>query len=168
MRSTPLKSKADARHLHVVGTEFMVLDGKYPANQLWFDFMDRAVYEAVVQQVPEKYTRHNFPKRPFVPVSEFDRMLVQDDIGNGQLVLPFREAKRISHKRFSIMQKNRFKTWDKKPDGTLYEMTLRSDLKLAEVSAWCIENFVSRFHLRGQLMSFESAVDAVTAKLKFS
>ena len=170
MRTQKLKSKhKDVRAFRVVGTDFMMLVGRYPREQEWFSFMDRAVYEVEIIPPPEPYVRVHFSKKNvYAKLDPEDRKLVPDDCGDGQLPLPFVETKRISRKQFAHMQRLGCKTFDKKPDGKLYTLVISSGLKIATVTEWCVENCHLRFNAQGQTITFESAVDAVAAKLKFS
>lgn len=168
MHSKSLKSKQkDIRAFRVVGDDFMMLDGKYPAEQQWFSFMDRAVYEARIVEPPVPYVKVHFSKKEvFAKVPDEARRLIPEDVGDGQLPLPFAEGKRVSRKQFAHMKRMGCKTWDRKPNGDLYSLVI-TNVQIATVTDWCLNNCHFRFNAQGQTVTFESVVDAISTKLKF-
>jgi hypothetical protein len=170
MHSTKIRAEHIRADFHVVGDHFMVLTARYDANQGWLSFMDRAVFAAR----PER-SMMNEPAVPpnkamYVRVSEQDKLLYPPvSESPAQIVLPFAEGKRISNSQYKAMQKCGFKAWDLDLSGEPYVVKVRSGERREEIAAWCSENCRRRFHIRSNVsLTFESEIDAVAAKLRFS
>jgi len=170
MRVTRLANKTPEGFFHVVGENFMLLRGRYDSRQMWFEFMDRAVFESIPEpEAKPPYTKHHFKTQTYAKIDDKFRQLHPHDHGlREQMVLPFHEAKRVTNRQFIRLKSVGAKTWERKENGDFYEVENRSGENRDDVAAWLTEHCQCRFQMSGNKITFEAAVDAVNAKLKFS
>jgi hypothetical protein len=174
MRVTKLAAKTPEQgNFYVVGDDFMMMRGKYDPRQLWFSFMDRAIFQSHPDPEPTApYTRHHFKVSLFAKIDDRFRLLHPTDYGaRTQMVLPFHEGKRLTHRQFSRLKSVQAQTWERDANGEFYTIEVRNGEDKEIVSEWCIANLRNRFHIQGKttmIITFESSVDAINAKLKFS
>lgn len=172
MHSTKVRSGNNSVSVHVVGGDsFMTLDGRYDPNQLWFPFMDRSVFVCYEAKAPEPYKRANLPNYKYAQIDARYRVLYPTDgeADQRQMVLPFREGKRVSNKQAKFLQRYGFATWDKTPEGELYTIEIRSADDRKTIECWLKDNCQRRFIIKGfHTVTFESAIDAINGKMRFS
>jgi hypothetical protein len=170
MHATLVRAANIGASFHVVGREFMILTGRYNPDQGWFHFMDRAVFAATPTPQLVPYVRAKIPNKVFAQISEDDRKLYPSPkVAPGQFVLPFQEGKRVSNAQFKQMSDSGFTTWAKDSDGEICTVRILSADKRDDILAWCMDTCRHRFHLKGaQSISFESEIDALIAKMRFS
>jgi hypothetical protein len=169
MQAIKIRSGASPLSVHVVGENFMTLQGRYDPNQMWFSFMDRAVFLYSEPGLPQPYKKFALPKNKFVQLEGTYLSLYPPEADPNQLVLPFREGKRLSNKQANKEKASGFRTWDRKSDGELYTVSIRSGEIREEIEEWLKDNCQRRFILKSNhTIVFESAVDAINGKMKFS
>jgi hypothetical protein len=152
----------------IVGEGFISLRNRYHADQLWFPFMDRVVFQEERVVEPQPYKRVSFPKNRFAEIATESRALYPHDAPN-QYVLPFIEGKKVSNAKYKKMKQHGMKTWDRDPNGEFYTVSIRCGASRNEVTAYCEENFRARFmFVGGHTLTLESVYDAILAKMKFS
>lgn len=157
--------------VHVVGDGFMTLVGRYDPNQLWFPFMDRAVFVCYETKPPEPYKKATLPNYKYVQIDGRYRTLYPTDgeADPRQMVLPFREGKRVSNKQAKFLQRYGFATWDRTPEGELYTVEIRSNDDRKTIEEWLRDNCRCRFIIKAfHTITFESSIDAINGKLRFS
>jgi hypothetical protein len=155
-------SVSDKHKIHVIGNGYFLLTGRYDPDQLWFDFMDKAIFRVHEQSVSTpkiKLVRDSF--HSYEPEHRF------------QYVLSFREGQLVTKGQMNKLERMGLSTWDRTPSGKFYSLQVRQDIDRKDIIEWCLHNLKKRFHVGGAgghrfRLVFESSVDAITAKLYLS
>lgn len=148
----------------------MVLRRWYDPDQLWFPFMQGAIF--LIRDEAEVKREH----RPVPPAKLERKTYARMDPGAQhpyvyekdvpQYVLPFTEFKRLSNKHFKRINLADFPTWERDEHGEPFRVWILE--RPYDPIEWCTENFDGRFHCSRQLITCEKEIDALRAKLVFS
>jgi hypothetical protein len=171
--------------LYIVGKAPIVLTGWYDPRQLWFAFMQGAIWAGRDPDYVPAPRGSAAAKRNQVSAQKLDRKTYAHmpndyplfyrkpylyEKGVDQHVLPFVEFKRLSNSQFKDLALAGYPTWQKNPEsGEIkpkpYSVWI-SD-RPYDPYQWCLDNFDGRFHVNNREITCELEIDALRAKLVF-
>jgi hypothetical protein len=164
MQSQKIATIGNQETLHIIGDGFIMLYGKYDQDQLWFSFMDRAIFRIR----PETDEKKETPKTE--EIKDRSRAIHDSDPKmRFQYILPFAEARRLTNKQFKRMKQWNYPTWDRLADGNLCTVHVNTGESRVAIVDWCLQTLRMRFFMNSdRTIMFESSTDAMTAKMRFS
>lgn len=168
----PVIVKARDQDFAIVGEGYMMLRGQYDGRQLWFPFMDKAVFRVIQPPPePEPYTKARLPKNAYA--SGPDALRGPPEMKAPQPCLMFPEFKRVTRKQFKTISKLKFPMWDKDDAGQPFTVDLNATWRKPDEDMrrklidWCDDQLTRRYFLSPSQIACESKNDSVLVKLKF-